>query len=594
MKKNLFRHFKFSLFRGLFLSMLGVLLLTCGIMSIVMLNHTMNRMKLEEYKLLKSKLYTVMTDLENQIGFMKELTAEITYRHAFKWDYIQSSKYCEMEAISQLQDYTRLNDIWERCFVKYPDYNNILMSDPDQYVMPIEMYTTGLFEENAEVANALIENLYNSEEQSCVVYSDGRVTLFLIPTKRFYEMNQKRMVVGFEISSRSMQERINELVGELNGEITIAYKGSVIYEEESVDFQVKETLEFVSFNEEFKVYYKMDDHSYFSWENVFSYGEIFVFIVGGLIMLGLIFILSVWNYNPIRKIAAKYRHVTDDEWIEPDLDSIDHLIDNLLKSKEKDSKVLQEQYKVLQEQIVYMIISGYNVEMLKNHMTLLSIDYTDAIFGVFECIFRDDADLENIGNLILAIQDLSGDGLHLYPCYNKNIGLKILCVVEEENQFDTAIELLSSLFEALQAKITLKPCDKSYNLEKWIPMEAIEEYQESKVPKKMNKTARQVVEYVQEHFAEYDLSLDNVASKFELNPTYMSRIIKQELGMGYKDFLMELRMNKAKEMLLEPSVNVSDVCMQVGYANPSHFIKLFSKYTGMTPAKYREEYLSDY
>ena len=69
----------------------------------------------------------------------------------------------------------------------------------------------------------------------------------------------------------------------------------------------------------------------------------------------------------------------------------------------------------------------------------------------------------------------------------------------------------------------------------------------------------------------------------------MSRIIKQELGMGYKEYLIELRMNKAKEMLLDPNVSVADVCAQVGYANPSHFIKLFQKHTGKSPANYRDE-----
>ena len=88
-------------------------------------------------------------------------------------------------------------------------------------------------------------------------------------------------------------------------------------------------------------------------------------------------------------------------------------------------------------------------------------------------------------------------------------------------------------------------------------------------------------------------ALEYVASQFTTHPSYLSRIIKQELGIGYKEYLMELRMNKAKELLLDPNVSVANVCVMIGYTNTSHFIKLFQKHTGMTPAKYRDEHSSE-
>ena len=571
------------------MSMLGVLLLTFGLMSTVMLGHFMDRVKKEECNLLKSKLYTVVTDIENQLGFMKEITAEITYLQAFKWRHIQSNKYNELEAISQLKDFVRFSDIWERCFVKYPDYGNVIMSDSQ--TTPIEIYLSSLFEETAKEKLALIEQLYTSENQECMVCSNGKTNLFLFSTKKFDEMNHRRIVVGFEVSEYSMEKRIKEIVGELGGTFKIVYDGNLIYEENNIVFPDKEALEFSSYDGKIKMHYIRDSHSYFSWKNIFSYREMLVFAGIGLLMLCLTFLLSVWNYKPVRQIAAKYSDVSgngiEGNTTECDLERIDRLIDSLLKSKEKDSKVLQAQYKALKEQIAYMIVSGYNVEKLKNHMILLNIDYEDSTFGIVECDVTDDGKIDKMGDLMVAIEELSGEGVLLYPCYQKE--LKILVIVEDENQLNVAIDLLDSLFETMEISVSPKLSAKSYDLEVWMSAEVSLEKKEPQEGKKTSRTARQVIEYVEHHFMEYDLSLDSVAEKFMLNTAYLSRIIKQELGMGYKEYLMELRMNRAKEMLLDQTVSVADVCAEIGYANPSHFIKLFQKYTGMTPAKYRDE-----
>ena len=102
-------------------------------------------------------------------------------------------------------------------------------------------------------------------------------------------------------------------------------------------------------------------------------------------------------------------------------------------------------------------------------------------------------------------------------------------------------------------------------------------------------TAQAAIQYIAENCTRYDLSLDMVADEFNITPTYLCRIIKQQMGISYKEYLTGLRMDAAKKMLREEDASVADVCQRIGYTNVSHFIKVFQKSEGITPARYRDE-----
>ena len=74
-----------------------------------------------------------------------------------------------------------------------------------------------------------------------------------------------------------------------------------------------------------------------------------------------------------------------------------------------------------------------------------------------------------------------------------------------------------------------------------------------------------------------------------MTSTYLCRLIKQQTGISYKEYLTKLRMEEAKRLLSDPDAAIADVCQKVGYTNVSHFIKIFQKYEGTTPAKYRDQ-----
>lgn len=97
-----------------------------------------------------------------------------------------------------------------------------------------------------------------------------------------------------------------------------------------------------------------------------------------------------------------------------------------------------------------------------------------------------------------------------------------------------------------------------------------------------------IISYIRDHFADYDISLEKVAQETGTSPSIVRSVVRQESGFLYRDYIVHLRLDYAKKLLLETRLNVSDICDKVGYANVSYFVRTFRENTGVTPSKFRQ------
>lgn len=86
-----------------------------------------------------------------------------------------------------------------------------------------------------------------------------------------------------------------------------------------------------------------------------------------------------------------------------------------------------------------------------------------------------------------------------------------------------------------------------------------------------------------------DISLDYCADEVGLSPDVLSKAFKKVTGLNFIDYLTQLRLEKAKQLLRETGNKISQVAEEVGY-QPSYFNRLFKKHEGMTPSQYREKW----
>lgn len=95
--------------------------------------------------------------------------------------------------------------------------------------------------------------------------------------------------------------------------------------------------------------------------------------------------------------------------------------------------------------------------------------------------------------------------------------------------------------------------------------------------------------YIREHYREA-LRLEDVSSAVGFNATYFSTLFKKETGQNFMDYLTDLRIGKAKELLCGDSLSVQDVAELVGYRDLKYFSRLFKKSTGVSPSDYKKLY----
>lgn len=96
-----------------------------------------------------------------------------------------------------------------------------------------------------------------------------------------------------------------------------------------------------------------------------------------------------------------------------------------------------------------------------------------------------------------------------------------------------------------------------------------------------------IKKYMEEHYRE-KISLDQIATNMYLSPFYISKLFKSETGDTPINYLINLRMAKAKELLdTSPNVSIQAVAFAVGYEDAYHFSKLFKKYYGLSPMHYK-------
>lgn len=111
------------------------------------------------------------------------------------------------------------------------------------------------------------------------------------------------------------------------------------------------------------------------------------------------------------------------------------------------------------------------------------------------------------------------------------------------------------------------------------------------VDKKRNSRNNAIIEavktHIEKHYAE-DLCLNGIASKVYMSPSYVSTLFKEITGESFTDYVIGVRMSKAKEFLITEDKDINVIAGMAGYDNIRSFLRAFKRYTGMTPTEYRK------
>ena len=103
---------------------------------------------------------------------------------------------------------------------------------------------------------------------------------------------------------------------------------------------------------------------------------------------------------------------------------------------------------------------------------------------------------------------------------------------------------------------------------------------------KNSKIMQQVQSHLEKNYRQ-DISLESLSQTLNFSPFYFSKLFKQHFGVTFVEYLTDIRIKVAKQILADPTKSAKDIGEMVGYPNSNYFVKLFKKKTGMTPTEYR-------
>lgn len=172
----------------------------------------------------------------------------------------------------------------------------------------------------------------------------------------------------------------------------------------------------------------------------------------------------------------------------------------------------------------------------------------------------------------------------------ENVAMKIL----EEIQSFFLEQLDSGMAIGLSREVSFE--DSKKMLEQWLQQYGRqeqygslvlmqEEAKENRI-ESINYVVRAIHDYVRDN-PQKDLSLGALAWRFHMNPSYLSRIFHQETGLPLSEYILQVRLDAARKLLLQTHMKIYEIAEKTGFGTPGYFTKVFHKAENISPKNYR-------
>jgi len=97
-----------------------------------------------------------------------------------------------------------------------------------------------------------------------------------------------------------------------------------------------------------------------------------------------------------------------------------------------------------------------------------------------------------------------------------------------------------------------------------------------------------IMQHIRERYADKELTTKSIAESTYLSQTYMCALFKKETGKTVNEYITEVRLDRARELLKDPRVKLYEVALSIGFTDANYFSSMFKKATGLTPSQYRD------
>ncbi len=185
------------------------------------------------------------------------------------------------------------------------------------------------------------------------------------------------------------------------------------------------------------------------------------------------------------------------------------------------------------------------------------------------------------------IRPLSETALKSYLIKNYLFVDVVLATARLVNELGGDIDQVIPELNSIETILTnIKTCEQLREQADKILVSALA-FRDSQTNSPYTGMLRQAKEYIDHHYLDPNLALNEVAAQVNLSSSHFSVVFSQETHQTFKEYLTEIRIKKAKELLRMTTLRSAEVSYQVGYSDPHYFSCVFRKNTGLTPTEFR-------
>lgn len=308
-----------------------------------------------------------------------------------------------------------------------------------------------------------------------------------------------------------------------------------------------------------------------------------------LLCFVLLLVLIFLNYMPIYKVVKKIlkNHEPDSEAGELSV------IDNAFKKQADENRALNE--RVLMQRT---LLIDYTYEHLLDGKTVTAQEMENIrrYMPAFCIICAKNSDTHATDHIIR--HNNPDAAIYAYEHYLSGY-VVLICRIDNDNPKDKITEKAVSMLgnvdlgesdtgtEPQQIRVLF--LQASGRLEQKLKSkEHFADVQENELAEKTHKLHSAIIQFIDDHFLDMDISITSVSESIGLGEYTTGRLLKNIYGDNFRHIINMKRLEYAKELLLTSDRAINDISTECGFSSPSYFIKVFKDFEGITPALYRD------
>lgn len=141
--------------------------------------------------------------------------------------------------------------------------------------------------------------------------------------------------------------------------------------------------------------------------------------------------------------------------------------------------------------------------------------------------------------------------------------------------------------EAIQKSTKANSIAELEQVQKHMLLQLTKAVAEAKSLKAHSPIIRDILSYLYLNYTQ-NITLSEFSETYHISPEHLSRSFKKEIGKNISDYIADLRIEKATELLKNTNLTISEISMYVGYSDSNYFVKVFKRHQNMTPSEYRK------